>query len=360
MTGEGIYLIQEDGGLLELSEQPYESEELLQQLLECYPSLLAGRQMSPAEPRRWVLVSREAGMPSRLGGGAQWSADHVFLDQDAVPTIVEVKRSSDTRIRREVVGQMLDYAANAVVYWPVEAIQAAFEHTCGERGIDTVQALLELVGEADGVEAFWSRVKTNLQAGRVRMVFVADRISPELQRIVEFLNEQMDPAEVLAVELRQFLGGGVKTLAPRVLGHTAAAERQKGAGASQPGVPFAERLAQAEADVHQTVRLLDQWAASANILAKDGPTARTFYAGKVNLLNLNPTYATVQFNLQALRQSGREADAEAIHGMLCQVAGKPLASQYPTLPCAALVGRWERVVGEVLPAYLVARTQAAG
>jgi hypothetical protein len=90
MTGEGIYLMQEDGALLELTEQHYESEELLQRLLERYPSLLAGRQMSPAEPRRWVLVTREAGMPSRLGGGAQWSADHVFLDQDAVPTIVEV------------------------------------------------------------------------------------------------------------------------------------------------------------------------------------------------------------------------------------------------------------------------------
>jgi hypothetical protein len=34
------------------------------------------------------------------------------FDQNAVPTLVEVKRSSDTRIRREVVGQMLDYAAN--------------------------------------------------------------------------------------------------------------------------------------------------------------------------------------------------------------------------------------------------------
>jgi hypothetical protein len=360
VTGEGIYLIQEDGGLLELSEQPYESEELLQQLLERYPSLLAGREMSPAEPRRWVLVTREAGMPSRLGGAAQWSADHVFLDQDAVPTIVEVKRSSDTRIRREVVGQMLDYAANAVVYWPVEAIQAAFERTCAERGIHTTQALQELVGAADSVEAFWSRVKTNLQAGRVRMVFVTDRVPPELQRIVEFLNEQMDPAEVLAVELRQFLGGGVKTLAPRVLGHTAAAERQKGSGGVQPAIPLAEQVAQAPAEVHEAARLLDQWAATADIVAKDGATARTFYAGKVNLLNLNPTWATVQFNLAALRQAGRVADAEAIHTLLSQVAGRPLPSQYPTLPYTVLVERWERVVGEILPTYLASRTQAAG
>jgi hypothetical protein len=62
-----------------------------------------------------------------MGSGNRWSVDHLFLDQDAVPTIVEVKRSTDTRIRREVVGQMLDYAANAVVYWPVEAIRAEFE-----------------------------------------------------------------------------------------------------------------------------------------------------------------------------------------------------------------------------------------
>jgi hypothetical protein len=62
-----------------------------------------------------------------MGSGNRWSVDHLFLDQDAIPTIVEVKRSSDTRIRREVVGQMLDYAANAVVYWAVEAIRAEFE-----------------------------------------------------------------------------------------------------------------------------------------------------------------------------------------------------------------------------------------
>ena len=37
--------------------------------------------------------------------------DHLYIDQNAWPTLVEVKRSKDTRIRREVVGQMMDYAA---------------------------------------------------------------------------------------------------------------------------------------------------------------------------------------------------------------------------------------------------------
>jgi hypothetical protein len=44
-----------------------------------------------------------------------------------VPTLIEVKRQSDTRLRREVVGQMLDYAANAVVYWRIDQLRAEFE-----------------------------------------------------------------------------------------------------------------------------------------------------------------------------------------------------------------------------------------
>jgi hypothetical protein len=126
MSG-GMYLIQEGGGLVEMSERPYDSEDLLQGLLARYPNLLAGDQMEDSEPRRLLLISREVSLGSEDDGGGRWSVDHLFLDQDAVPTIVEVKRSTDTRIRREVVGQMLDYAANAVVYWPVETLRAQFE-----------------------------------------------------------------------------------------------------------------------------------------------------------------------------------------------------------------------------------------
>jgi hypothetical protein len=67
----------------------------------------------------------------------------------------------------------------------------------------------------------------NLQAGRLRLIFVADEIPPELRRIVEFLNGQMDPAEVLAVEIKQYVGRGLTTLVPRVVGQTAEAEQKK-------------------------------------------------------------------------------------------------------------------------------------
>jgi hypothetical protein len=163
-------------------------------------------------------VRREAAVPSEEEGPGRWAVDHLFLDQDGVPTLVEVKRSSNSDIRRKVVGQMLEYAANAQRYWPIESIQEWFEKTCELQGRDGDDVLQEFIGKETDVPAFWKSVKTNLQAGRIRLLFVADQIPPELQRTVEFLNQQMDSTEVFAVEIRQFVGLGSKTLVPRVIG----------------------------------------------------------------------------------------------------------------------------------------------
>jgi len=202
----GIYLVQDDGQLVEMTERAYDSEDLLQALLAKYPSLLAGDQMDSAAPRRWLLISREVPLPCEEGSAGRWSVDHLFLDQDAIPTLVEVKRADDTRIRREVVGQMLDYAANAVVYWPIDRIRAQFETNCEVQGCQPQQVLGEFLDADADQEQFWQKAKTNLQAGKVRLIFVADEIPAELRRIVEFLNAQTDPAEVLAVEIKQYVG----------------------------------------------------------------------------------------------------------------------------------------------------------
>jgi hypothetical protein len=219
-----------------MTEAPFAKEDFLQELLARYPDLLAGDQMDVADARRWLLVARELGVPDDEEAADRWSLDHLFLDQDGIPTLVEVKRSSDTRIRREVVGQMLDYAANAVLYWPPEMLRARFEAGCEIRHESASEVVTQFVGsksnDLNPVEYFWEQVKTNLQAGRIRLVFLADQVPSELQRIVEFLNGQMDPAEVLAVEVRQFVGGELQTLVPQVIGQTAISQQKKGASRS--------------------------------------------------------------------------------------------------------------------------------
>lgn len=233
----GIFLIQENGDLVEMIETPPLSEALLQTWLEKYPSLLAGHQIDPSAPRRWLLVERECSVPSEEGGGGRWSADHLFLDQDAIPTIVEVKRSANSQIRREVVGQMMDYAANAVVYWPVERIRARFAKTHGPVADEKLDEFLDGRMEA---EDFWQLANENLKNKKVRLLFVADEIPTELQRIVEFLNEQMDPTEVLAVEIKQFVGGAQTGLVPRVIGRTAEAQVKKSSTPSRAAATVEE------------------------------------------------------------------------------------------------------------------------
>jgi hypothetical protein len=233
-AGTGVFVLTEANALVPMQAASFASEDDFQKLLASFPALLAGDQMDSANPRRFMLVDREQPIACEPGGAGRWSLDHLFLDQDGVPTLVEVKRGTDTRIRREVVGQMLDYAANAILHWPAEELRGRFEVRCEEAGKSAADVLRDELGVDPDSDGFWAKVKSNLQAGRIRMLFVADRIPAELRKVVEFMNVQMRPAEVLAVELRQYQGGGLRTLAPIVLGQTQEAIEQKAGANAKP------------------------------------------------------------------------------------------------------------------------------
>jgi hypothetical protein len=266
MSGK-IYTLQDDGSLEAMQERSYLQEERLQSLLEKYPDLLAGDQINEEEPRRWLLLSREMKVPLEESGGNWMSLDHLFVDQEAIPTLIEVKRSSDTRIRREVVGQMLDYASHAVAYWSVEHLRLRFEAACEEQAQDGNQLIAELLDSDSAneteIEDFWTRVETNLQAGKIRLIFAADEIPSSLKRIVEFLNSYMAPVEVLAVEVRQYVGDDLKTLVPRVIGQTEQARGRKTGGRIKKRKwdeeSFFETLSEQEGDLEVKVarKLLD-------------------------------------------------------------------------------------------------------
>lgn len=228
MSG-GVFVLKDRDTLVPMGAASFATEDEFQMLIARFPALLGAVQGDSNSPRRWLLLGREKGIQSDAGSSDRWALDHLFIDQDGVPTLVEVKRQSDSRLRREVIGQMLDYAANAVLYWSADQLRAQFDDDCLERGKDGAAVVAELVGADGDADGLWQKVKTNLQAGRIRILFVADLIPPEVKRIVEFLNRQMDPAEVLAVELRQYEGEGLRTIVPAVYGLTEEAQQRKSA-----------------------------------------------------------------------------------------------------------------------------------
>jgi hypothetical protein len=230
MANAKIFLVTPQDNLTTMTETAYVKEDVLQTFLERYPDLLGGDQINPNAPRRWLLVRREMPIPDDETDTGRWSLDHLFLDQDGVPTFVECKRATDTRSRREVVAQMLDYAANGVEYWGIDRIRQAAAETAQAQGQELdeqVRRLANMDDEAE-VEPYWKTVEENLRRGRVRLLFVADETTKELRRLVEFLNDKIAAVEVLAVEIKQFLGEGQTALVPRVIGITETARQAKG------------------------------------------------------------------------------------------------------------------------------------
>lgn len=281
MSSDAIYLVSDSGELQRVEHQLYASEVVLQELVAKHPELLAGDQIDPQAPPKWLLLRREAAIPDSADGADRWWLDHLLLDQFGVPTLLEVKRSTDTRIRREVIGQMLDYVANAQAYWVAGRMRQMLTDESGSPELADSK-LAELLGLSDEPEAlpdqiqrFWQTVETNLREGNVRLLFVADELPRELRRLIEFLNAQFSTIEVLGVELRQYVGQGVKALVPRVIGLTEAArerkERTSSSGAPAKGATTRETfLALAPADTRALLSTILDGAAQTGYEVKWG------------------------------------------------------------------------------------------
>ena len=221
-----IYQVAADGSLTRMIPGKPANEDEIQRMIASHPEMVTG------SDDKLLLLERECSIADRADGSGRWSLDHLFVTRDAKPVLVEVKQAANTQLRREVVGQLMEYAANAVVHWSRDDIVQAFTRTCGgdDAAQETLNDFLRQGGgenELSDHDVFWQRVEANLRAGELWLVIVADEIPRELSRIVEFLNEQM-LATVQAVELRWFTAeNGTKALVPRIIGATERAEGKK-------------------------------------------------------------------------------------------------------------------------------------
>ena len=171
MTDE-IYILKNDGQLEAMREQKFDLEDVLQQLVADHPELLSGQQIDPDNPRRWILVNREQGISDIIGGGNRWALDHLLIDQDAIPTLVEVKRSENSEIRRAIVG----HAAHARHTWSAGDIRRVFEERTTSAGQDSNNVLAELLqtDEDPDADEFW-QLAQHLAMVRSATPSVSDR-----------------------------------------------------------------------------------------------------------------------------------------------------------------------------------------
>jgi hypothetical protein len=215
-----VYVMQEDSGTKQLERIACGDEDKeLQLLLERNLNLLPGDQISPGQDLRWLLIKREMPVVNPSTGDPWWSVDFLVVDQYGIPTIVECKRRNDTRSRREVVGQMLEYAASGRHYWTASDFRSHAQNAAGDEAKLSTK-LKELTGSDTDPEDFFSSVEKNLQRSKMRLIFFLEDSPLELRSIVEFLNGQLKDMEVLIVEARQYQQGGSRIVVPWVFGFT--------------------------------------------------------------------------------------------------------------------------------------------
>jgi hypothetical protein len=178
-----------DGNSWVLRSKAFPYEDVLQRNVAELPGLVA-------------LDTVSEGGVSHLTIGTEWPAgsgraDIVLIGSDAVLTIIEAKLSRNPEARREVIAQLLEYAAY-LSEWTIFDIQREAEEffksdRCPSdlRGVSLDEALQRFLTDSatdEGIESFKGKIEQNLRQGRIRLIVAVDEVGEQAQRIVTFVN----------------------------------------------------------------------------------------------------------------------------------------------------------------------------
>lgn len=203
-----VYLLK-GGKATALQNTSYKKEKELQKIIETNPNLLL-RESDVDAGNELFLVRRELPLPGTLLETTDLRLDHFMVDKFGVPVLVEVKLMSNPEIRREVVGQMMEYAARISHYDSAELQELFAKRTNKEAPVEDSRK-------------FWGTVSSNLRAGRMRLVFASDEIPNALKLIIEMLDRTMRFIDVYGVEIKKHADDGQEFLSTSFVLNTAKA-----------------------------------------------------------------------------------------------------------------------------------------
>ena len=211
------------GKWTQVKEHKFENESALQNILYNSPEIIPIEKLGENLLQPIVFI-KEAGLP---GSG---NTDLIGIDEQGGITIIECKLAVNREIRRQVIGQVLEYAA---YLWQMTYDQ--FENVCrkAEGWEDNLAHIIG--GKIEKVEEEWSEdnfidnVASGLEAGDFRLIIAVDALNDELRRIIEFVNSRgEDSPQIYALEMRQFETPEHQMLIPEVFGYKPRPHREHG------------------------------------------------------------------------------------------------------------------------------------
>lgn len=191
-------------------------EKWLQDLIHRYPSLLPTNEIEPAFSPL-VSLGREISAES-------WSIDNLFISPQGYLTIVETKLWRNPEARREVVGQIIEYAKVISSWTYAELDQRIKDRNKDELGrplgvIDLVRRVLDISESEEG--DFIDSVTRNMQLGHFLLLIVGDGIRESTEELAGYLSRSPQLHFTLAlVELRIFQTEHGRLVIPQIVTRT--------------------------------------------------------------------------------------------------------------------------------------------
>lgn len=193
------------------------SEAQIQDLVHNYPGSLPIAEIDPSF-KQPVAICRELMTPAG-------PIDNFLVTPSGLPVLVECKLWRNPEGRREVVGQIVDYAKE-LSRWTCSDLQREVSRRLGTPGntmLDLVRAVDPTIDEI----TFNDALSVNLRRGRILLLIVGDGIREGVEAIAEYLQRHAGLHFSMGlVEIPIFtLPDGGLLLTPRVLARTISIER---------------------------------------------------------------------------------------------------------------------------------------
>lgn len=214
-------LMKSSEGWKAVEPKTYQNEAALQGLLKESPEII------PRDPRGGAVSTvwcRE--FPTDAG-----PVDLVGVGSDGSITVMECKLARNPQVRREVVGQVVDYAS-ALWKMPIEAFEELFERLDGLRPADRLAQVAAELGPGWDASAMRTTLAETLSTGAFRLLIAVDELDEGLKRIIEYVNRQGSGQrlKLVALSFPMYTHGATEILVPESYGDEASTAAVPGGG----------------------------------------------------------------------------------------------------------------------------------
>lgn len=198
-------------------------EEWLQSALEETPSILPTAEIAPIFAPL-ICVAREVRLKTDDNNSGR--IDNLYISKHGHLVIVETKLWNNPEARREVIGQILDYAKEVKEwnYDKLNSVYRAYPKTTNS----VFDALVAAGYQSPESEAdFIDTVNQNIRSAQFLLMIVGDGIRSSVEKIAEYINASPEMQHRLALcELEVYdLGDGRRMIVPQLTTKTTIIER---------------------------------------------------------------------------------------------------------------------------------------